>query len=135
MDAFTGKREALGRALSHPRVLNPCFRAQQSKAESKPERNTKEFMWRKPSCRKERADNWARGCNPESYAEGPDHPFSVLRNTAMPYVPEPEAKKDEKQDGEQSCGGSFVGATDGRGVAKDKGGRTDNGSKNNQKPS
>jgi hypothetical protein len=112
-------------------VLNPCFRTQQSQAEAKPKRNTKELMWRKPSCRKERADDWARGRDPESYTEGSDHPFTMLRNAAMPDVPEPKAENDKKQDSEQSCRGSLVRATDGRGVAQDKGGDADNGSKEN----
>ena len=127
------RRRVLGHA--YPRVLNPQFRTQQSKAEPEPERDSKEFMRRESACDKERAHDEARGCNPESNAEGPDHPFAMLRNAAMPDVPDPKTQKDEKEDGEKSCGGSFVRTAYGRRVAQDKGGPTDHGSKSNQEPS
>src|SRR5271157_3143173 len=81
---------------------------QQGYGEPKPKRGSKEFMRRKLTRREESAHDRACGCNPQGDAEGPDHPFPVLRNAAIPNVPEPQPQEDQEQDGKQGRGGGFV---------------------------
>ena len=91
-------------------------------------------MRRKLTRREESAHDRACGCNPQGDAEGPDHPFPVLRNAAIPNVPEPQPQEDQEQDGKQGRGGGFVYTANRHRVAHHEGRHADDDAKKNQEP-